>query len=86
MSRQIKAYLCKLDYQVSKRSLAVNTRDNLHLSLGVTLHVDNVNILGQLDTSVGGDGRSFNGDPVGIVEEGVVQGRLPPGSSSTLGR
>ena len=52
----------------------------------MTLHVDNVNILGQLDTSVGGDGRSFNGDPVGIVEEGVVQGRLPPGSSSTLRR
>lgn len=52
----------------------------------MTLHVDDVDILGQLDTSVGGDGRSFNGDSVGVVEEGVVQSRFPPGSSSTLGR
>ena len=66
--------------------LMVETRANLHLSLGVTFHVDNVDILGQLDTGVGGDGRSFNGDPVGIVEEGVGHSRFPPRSSCTLGR
>ena len=52
----------------------------------MTLHVDNVNILGQLDTSVGGNGRSFDGDSVGVVEKGVVQSRFPPGSSGALGR
>lgn len=56
----------------------MNTRGNLHLSLGVTFHVDDVDILGQLDTSVGGDGGSFNGDPIGIVEESVGHGRFPP--------
>jgi len=52
----------------------------------VTFHVDNVDILGQLDTGVGGDGGSFNGDPVGIVEEGVGHSRFPPRSGCTLGR
>jgi hypothetical protein len=51
---------------------------DLHLSLGVTFHVDDVNILGQLDTSIGSDGRSFNGDPVGIVKESVGHSGFPP--------
>ena len=59
-------------------SFHVMVQLNLHLSLGVTFHVDDVNILGQLDTSVGSDGRSLNGDPVGIVEEGVGHSRFPP--------
>ena len=59
-------------------SIHVMIQVNLHLSLGVTFHVDDVNILGQLDTSVGSDGRSLNGDPVGIVEEGVGHSRFPP--------
>ena len=76
MARHIRAYLCRLGYQVSKHYLG--RCGNLHLSLGVTFHVDDVDILGQLDTSVCGDGGSFNGDPIGIVEESVGHGRFPP--------
>jgi hypothetical protein len=54
---------------------------NSHLGSRVTFHVDNVDILGQVDTGVGGDGRSFNGDPVGIVDEGVGQSGFPPSGS-----
>ena len=44
----------------------------------MTLHVDNVYILGQFDTSVGGNGWGFDGDPVGVVDKGVGQSRFPP--------
>lgn len=47
----------------------------------MALHVNNVNILGQLETGVGGDGRSLDSDVVGLVEEGVGLGRFPPRSS-----
>lgn len=50
----------------------------------MTFHIDNINILGQLDTSVGSDGRSFDVDSVGVIEKGVGQSRFPPGSR--LGR
>jgi hypothetical protein len=59
-------------------SFRVTVLVNLHLSLGVTFHIDDVNILGQLDTSVGSDGRSLNGDSVGIVEESVGHSGFPP--------
>jgi hypothetical protein len=53
----------------------------VHLSRRVTLHVDNVNILGQLEAGVGGDGRSLNGNIIGLVEESVGFGWFPPRSS-----
>lgn len=37
------------------------------MSSRVTLHVNDVNILGQLETSVGGDGRSLDSDVVGLI-------------------
>ena len=37
----------------------------------MTLKIDDVNVLGQLETSVGGDGRSLDGDFVELVQEGV---------------
>jgi hypothetical protein len=54
---------------------------NSHLGSRVALHVDDVDILGQLDTGVGGDGRSLDGDPVGIVDKGVGQSGFPPSGS-----
>jgi hypothetical protein len=54
---------------------------HLHLSFSVTFEVDNVDILVQLEASVGSDGRSLNGDVVGLVEESVGLGWFPPSSS-----
>jgi hypothetical protein len=54
---------------------------HLHLSFSVTFEVDNVDILIQLEASVGSDGRSLNGDVVGLVEESVGLGWFPPSSS-----
>jgi hypothetical protein len=47
----------------------------------VTFHVDDVDILGQLETGVGGDGRSLDGNNVRLVEEGVGLSWFPPASS-----
>jgi hypothetical protein len=44
----------------------------------MTRHVDNIYILVKLQTSIGSHGRSWDGDSIDVVEEGIGFGRFPP--------